>query len=146
MKNYIDSLFNPTNRKLTFILLGSGVLMILLAMLIGVSDNPPGIAVLFTGMILTFLAFVHYWRSAKAYLWLMLFSLLGGVVFAVLHNLLDALSVSLADISFLPNVIEVFSAMCFLIAVLVCPVGLVVGFLGALLTYFLNMNPKKAAE
>ena len=145
MKAYLSKLFLAENRKLTITLLTVGGLLIGTSALMGISDNVPGITVLFTGIIFIFLAFIHLWRSAKSYLILILTSLVGGVFFAILHNLLEAAAENVANYPFLQSIMEVLSAGSFILAILVCPVGIFVGFFGAVLAYFLKKNPKKTA-
>ena len=66
-----------------------GSLFVAVGSIIGVADNPPGIIVMFVGIILLFFAFVHFWRKEKSFLILIGVSLLGGFVFAILHNFID---------------------------------------------------------
>ena len=143
MKNYINILFDPPNRKITLFLLIFGSLFVAVGSIIGIADNPPGIIVMFVGIILLFFAFIHFWRKEKSFLILIGVSLFGGFVFAVLHNFLDALVEKSEGVFLVPQFLEALSAGSFLIAVLICPVGIFVGFFGALLTYFLKRNPKQ---
>jgi len=146
MKKYIKKLFESPNQKITLILLLTGILFIVIGSLISISDNPPGIIVMFIGIIMMFFVFFHFWRSSKPYLILLVVSLAGGIVFAILHNLFDALAGNWSDIAVIPQILEGFATGSFLIAVLLCPVGIFVGFLGAILTCFLKWNPKITAE
>jgi hypothetical protein len=146
MVKLFPTIFSPANRKITLTLLILGVLFIIAALIVGVADNPAGITIVFIGIILLMFAFIHFWRSVRAFLILILVSLVGGVVFAILHNFLDALAVRMVDWTLLYAVLEILSATCFIIAVLICPVGVFVGFFGAVVNYFLKQNPKKTAE
>ena len=146
MKKYFSILFNPQNRNITLGLLLTGAVFVMVATSIGISDNAPGIILLFIGLVLLMLALVHFWRKERSYLILLVVCFAGGILFAILHNLLDALATKVADITFLAWLAEVSSAASFIIAVMICPVGVLLGFFGAILTYFLKRNPKKAAE
>ena len=146
MKKYLTKLFEPQNQRITLILLLAGILFIVIGSVIGIADNPPGIIVLFIGIILLFFAFIHFWRSSKPYLILLVVSLAGGIVFAILHNLFDVLAGNWSEIALIPQILEGLATGSFLIAVLLCPVGIFVGFFGAILTYFLKRNPKITAE
>ena len=56
------------------------------ALLVGISDNPPGLALLYGAAICLILAAVCRWRRPKSFLLLFALSGVGFVVFAVLHN------------------------------------------------------------
>jgi predicted MFS family arabinose efflux permease len=146
MIKYFSKLSKPPNRKITLILLITGLLFIIAGLIIGIADNPPGIVVMFVGIILLLFAFIHVWRKSKPYLILMLVSFFGGIIFAILHNLFDGLATYWAEVVLIPQILNGLAVGSFIIAVLICPVGIFVGFLGAVLTYFLKRNPKTTAE
>ena len=92
----------------------------------------------FPWMLVSALAFsvaaVHRWREPRRFLWLAAGSAAAFLAFAVLHNLLYALGTTLTDAPVLAMLTEVLHVAFFLAAVAVCPIGLVVGLLGATLT------------
>jgi hypothetical protein len=122
----------PRNRRVTPILCAAGGVVALGAVAVGISDNPPGIALAYLAVIALVLAFVHPWRSVRRFLFLILASVLGFVVFAVLHNLLDVIADSAGAGGALRGVAEVLGAAAFLTALLLCPAALLVGTVGAL--------------
>ncbi|MEJ2596647.1 MAG: hypothetical protein P8100_16320 [bacterium] len=146
MKSYFSKLFSTPYRKITVGLLVTGVCFILAALIAGIADNLPGIILLFIGLLALMFSLIHPWRETKSYLILLIVSLAGGVLFAVLHNIFHALSIKLADLKFIADLFEVAGAVSFVIAVLICPVGLLIGFFGTILTYFLRQNPQRKAE
>ena len=146
MRAYLSSLFQPENRKLTLILIGSGIVLIIISLIIGIGDNPPGLTLIFVGLILLALAFVHLWSTARPFVILFIVSVVGGVLFAILHNVFYAFGEMWAQYQFVKAVMEVLHAGAFIIAILICPVGAFVGFFGGIVTYFLKQNPKKTAE
>jgi hypothetical protein len=99
------------------------------ALLVGISDNPPGIALLYGGMVCLVLAAVCRWQRPKSFLLLLAFSALGFVVFAILHNLLYALG-EMTALTWLKAILEALHVAAFLIALLLCPVGVLVGLVG----------------
>jgi hypothetical protein len=99
------------------------------ALLVGISDNPPGIALLYGGMVCLVLAAVCRWQRPKSFLLLLAFSALGFVVFAILHNLLYALG-EMTALAWLKALLGALHATAFLIALLLCPVGVLVGLVG----------------
>jgi hypothetical protein len=112
-------------------LLASGIAALVCALIVGVSDNPPGIALLYGAMICLVLATVAHWRRPRSYFWLFILSAIGFVVFAVLHNVLYGLG-ELTSLSWLKAVLGFLHAVAFLIALLLCPAGVVIGLLGGI--------------
>ena len=145
MKKFLTTLFDPDYIKITLTLLISGIVLIVAGFAIGIADNTPGIAVMYVGLTLLLLAFIYLWRTSKPYLFLMLVSFVGGIVFAVLHNLFDGLADRVSDLALLPQILEGLGATAFIIAVILCPVGIFAGFFGAVVTYFLKRNQGTAS-
>ena len=126
---------SKSSRKTTFILLGICGVSLAGAFIIGIDDNPPGLLLCLTAAAALILVFVHAWRKAKYFLILSGASLIGFFLFAVLHNLFWALGQKAADIIVLQYLLNFLDVASFLIAILVCPVGLLIGALGSLLMY-----------
>lgn len=105
------------------------------AFLVGISDNPPGILLAYGACACVILAWAHRWRRPGPFLKLAIASLVGFFVGAVLHNLLYAVAHSWPN---LPGVIlglvEGLHVAFFLIAVLLCPPGVLIGVIGWLST------------
>jgi hypothetical protein len=79
------------------------------------------------------LVFAHQWRKLKSFSRLFWVSAIGIPLFIVLHNLLYALEQLSKDIVALPVVLEYLHAGCFLAASFVCPAGVLVAAIGALM-------------
>ncbi len=146
MKKYFSKLFSAPYRKITIGLLLTGAAFAIAASIAGIADNLPGIILLFIGLLSLIFAIIHPWRKTKSYLILLVVSLVGGILFAILHNVFHALSIKLAHLEIIANLFEGADVVSFLIAVLICPVGLLIGFFGTILTYFLRQNPPKKPE
>ena len=101
------------------------------ASVIGISDNPPGIALAFLSTIALVVAFVHPWRTSKQFRYLIYASGLGFVLFAVLHNVFEAIASKVGETSLAYGLLNGAGVTSFLIATLVCPSGLLVGAIGA---------------
>ncbi len=127
---------NVLKQKRTYIYLLLSILSVILALIVGVNDNPPGIIICFIGSILFILAFTYSWNKAKPFLLLILFSLIGFVISAVLHNVFDAIG---GEGTFLGIIGVVF----FLIAVFICPAGLLVGIVGSIVKSFKKAESKE---
>ena len=126
------------HRRVTLILLAAGCVSLIIALVIGIAENAPGIALLYGAALAGLLAFVHHWRRAKRFVVLAVASAVGFAVFAVLHNVFYGFSKSFSDIAPLRQALEVLDVVSFLIALIVCPVGLLVGVIGAILAYAKN--------
>jgi hypothetical protein len=81
------------------------------------------------------LAVVHRWRRPRSFLKLMIWSLVGFVVFAVLHNLGYAAAEYFGDVAIVHGAFEVLHVGFFLAAVMLCPAGVIVGAVGAVVMW-----------
>jgi hypothetical protein len=120
MKKHFISLFDSAHLKWTISLFAIGVLLIIIAGLIGVGDNPPGIALLFGGIIFLFFAILHPWKNPRNY-WTLLI-----ICFVILF--LEWLGISLLDRLNKTEYISEGIAMG--VALLLCMPGILVGILG----------------
>jgi len=122
----------PHNRKLTLILLAMCGLLAIAAAAVGIDDNLPGVTLAFLSAIAFVLAFVHPWRTARKFIFLLLASILGLVLFTVLNITLDiaaqdpATTGALRDLWESP-VVEAFS----IIIIMICSAAFIVGAVGS---------------
>ena len=123
-------------------LLVIGSVAVVGALIVGIDDNLPGIALLYGGLICWTLAAVYRWRRPKSFFLLFVLSGLGFFVFAVLHNLLYAVGKS-TSIGWIQAVMEGLHVAAFMIALLLCPVGLLVGLIGWITALVLNRRLAK---
>ena len=126
------------NRKWTLFLLALGYISLIGATLVGISDNPPGIGLCYIGIGALILVFVHHWRKVKLFLWLLLASTIGFPVFAILHNVFYALGKATEKVVILKGFFNVLDVLGFLIAILVCPPGILIGAVGSIVLYLNN--------
>ena len=135
MKRLVEWYRHRTKRQMTLIILVSSVIAFVLAVLVGIDDNPPGTLLFYLGTVLLVLAWVHAWRKRRKFTWLVAGSLIGIPVFVVLHNLLhaDVLNGMAENYLIIAKVLELLSALSFILALAICPVGLVIGLLGVVI-------------
>ncbi len=131
-----------SNRRLTFTFLGIGCILFIIALVIGIAENPPGIVLFYIAVFAWMLAFVHGWRETKKFSFLMVSSIIGVPVFILLHNAFYALNQLSADITVLNQPLEFLHALSFLIAIIICPVGISIGIVGTIAVYFKNRKSK----
>ena len=127
MKQLIENLKPLARSKAFYALLAVAGLFFAVALYVGVSDNPPGIAVFYGSMCALVVAFVHKWQKPKSFLILMVSSVVGFAVFAVLHNVFYAVGIKGAAIPGVSGLMEFLHVGSFLIALMLCPAGAVVG-------------------
>ena len=123
--------FSPDNRIKTFILLAICVLSAVAAALLGIDDNLPGILLALVAAAAFILAFVHPWRSARKFLFLLLAAVLGFILFVVLNILIDtavqnpATPLALRELTDSPA----FETMSIII-IMILPAAILIGVVG----------------
>ncbi len=142
MKDLLKLQGNKSNLKVTVTFLAISIISLVIAFIIGIGDNPPGLLLCFIGIIALILVFVHRWRKAKNFLILFVASLIGFPVFAILHNVMYGLAKMAVDIIILNRLLNVLDVLFFLTAILVCPPGILVGAIGSIVFYFKNKRTK----
>ena len=114
------------------------IVLIIFALIIGIDDNPPGALLIYLGSFVLIITFVHHWRESKKFLILFISSIFGAIIFGVLHNLFDGLQKMMGDIIILSQILVFLSVTTFLIALIVCPPGILIGLVGSIVLYFKN--------
>lgn len=145
MTNFLRPTSTKSNRRVTLLWCVICCGSLIAAFIVGVSGNLPGLVLCYVATISIILAFVHSWRRAKYFFILLCASLVGFVVFVVLHNVFYGLARMAADIIVLGRLLEFFHAVFFLIAILVCPAGFLIGVVGsvvAIITHFRKKTDK----
>ena len=129
-------MINVLKQKTTYIYLATSIVLVIISLIVGIDDNPPGIIIFFLGSIVLVIAFTHNWQRAKPYLFLVLFSLLGLVISGILHNVLEAIGGE-------GTILGVIGALFFLIAIFICPACLLVGIIGSIVRTFKKVEAVK---
>jgi hypothetical protein len=119
--------------RLTLALLAVGCVFLAAALVIGINDNLPGLVLLYLAVTAWIVAFAHRWRRVKSFLILLVASLLGFPLFAVLHNVFYALAELTSDVVVLSQALGLLEVVFFLIGVLVCPPGVLIGAVGSVI-------------
>jgi hypothetical protein len=116
-------------RRLPF--LACAVVLLAAAMVVGISDNPPGLLLAFASSIVVVLALTTGWHHPRKHFYLFAGSALAFVVTAVLHNVFEA-AASVAAVPALKAAGEAIGVAFFLAAIFLCPAGIVVGVVGGI--------------
>ena len=129
----------PHNRKMTLILLAICGLLAIAAVVVGIDDNLPGILLSFLAATAFVLAFVHPWRTARKFIFLLLASILGFALFVILNIIIDTAAQNPANAGALQDllqspVVDAFS----IIIVMICPAAFIVGAVGSVAMFIRN--------
>ena len=135
MKRHLGLTGMKRSRKVTLVLVTICCVSLIVAFFIGISDNLPGLVLCYVAVTALILAFVHTWRQVKSFLILLGASLIGFPLFVVLHNLFYGLGQVAADIIVLGILLEFLHVVFFLVAIMVCPPGVLIGAVGSVVTY-----------
>lgn len=119
-------------RKELFVLAGIFCALVIGAILVGVSDNLPGIVLCYLAVITLIVAVTRTWKRTKMFLILLGASVVGFIVFVVLHNVFYGLTILTSHITALSHLMEVFHVAFFIIAVFLCPAAFLVGVIGSI--------------
>ena len=123
MKKHFISLFDATHLKRTIYLFVIAILLIITSSLVGISDNLPMIAMLLTGIILLFFAFVHPWKNATNY----------GILVIVCVGILLLEWLGITILAKIKKTEYISEGIGMGIAFLICLPGILVGIIGAII-------------
>ena len=132
-------------RKELLILAGIFCGLVISAIVVGVSDNIPGIVLCYLAGVVLAVAATRTWRKTKRFLILAAASVIGFFVFVVLHNAFYALAILTDHIAALSRLMEAFDAIFFIIAVLLCPATFLVGAVGSIACAIIEKRKKAIA-
>lgn len=122
----------PRNTKITVILLALCGLLAIGAVVVGIDDNPPGIILAFLAAAAFVVAFVHPWRTARKFIFLLLASVLGLVLFIILNIVLDKISQNPATTGALQDLLQGPAINAFIIIIgMILAAALFVGVVGS---------------
>lgn len=141
MINYFKNIINNKQlRTVTLSLISFGTILLLTAFVVGIEDNPLGIALLFIAITALIFAFIHTWDKSKNYLILLLVSVIGFVISVLFHNLFDAFAGMNSETIIIHNIFIFFSVLFFFLGVIIFPVTAFVGIIGSITMYFNNKS------
>ena len=124
----------PHSRRRTLLLFAVCGVLAAAAGAVGIDDNPLGVSLAFLSATALVLAFVHPWRTSRQFRRLVYASVVGFVALAVLSNVFEAAAAKAGVQSPFEGLLNGAGAVFFLIAILLCPPGLLVGVIGAVVT------------
>ena len=129
----LEAFSTPHRRRTLLLIVVCGVLAAV-AGAVGIDDKPLGLLLAFLSATALVLAFVHPWRTSRQFRRLVYASGLGFVALAVLSNVGEAVASKVGVQGPVEGLLNGVGAVFFLIAILLCPPGLLVGVIGAVVT------------
>lgn len=120
---------------LTLVFLVIGGLSLAGGLFVGIADHLPGLLLVYGAVTSFIMAFAHRWREPRKFFFLLGLSFLSFIVFAVLHNVFYAIGEG-SNVSWVTSLMDVLHIGSFLVAVLICPPGILVGLIGYFIAGF----------
>jgi hypothetical protein len=127
----LETFSMPHSRRRTLLLFAVCGVLAAAAGAVGIDDNPLGVSLAFLSATALVLAFVHPWRTSRQFQRLVYASGLGFVALAVLSNVCEAVASEVGVQGLFEGLLNGAGAVFLLIATLLCPPGLLVGVIGA---------------
>jgi hypothetical protein len=121
-------------RRSTLWFLGATVFLIVAASLVGIADNPPGVALLYGAGLTGVLTVSHRWKTPRKFGFLMLGAVLGFFIMVVVHNFAEVGAETIPHLPVLAFLLSALSIIGFIVAVIICPVAGLVGLFGWMAT------------
>lgn len=130
MKNHFNSLFNKTNRLRTMIFFLLSVIFFITSSFVGISDNPPGITLFYSGITFLFLSLFHPWRRPRNYAILASICVLLIIITFLTLYIVSTFTIK-PGVEHNPTDTENFIDATIVIFILfICIPGVIIGFLG----------------
>ena len=128
----IDAFSTPSNRIKTLILLVVCGLSAIASVVVGIDDNPPGILLALLAATAFVLAFAHPWRTVRKFMFLLLASVLGFVLFIIQDIISNSIAQSPTTSGALQNLIQSTAIdVLNLILSMICSAAFIVGAIGS---------------
>jgi hypothetical protein len=124
-----------SKKKTLYILSCAFIILLAASFIVGISDNLPGILLVFASFSVLFTGFVINWNTVRQFIHLIMAALISFVLFVMLHNAFYAAG-EYFDIVVLDYIFNALSVVSFIIAVLACPPAFVVGVIGSIVMFF----------
>ncbi|NQV42109.1 MAG: hypothetical protein HQ506_07125 [Candidatus Marinimicrobia bacterium] len=141
MNLFIAYLKNQFGRKLTVPIFGVGITLIIIALFIGISDNPPGVGLAYLGISFLCFSMIHQWRSARDYWTLLAISVISFPVLILLHNIFDTVNTQIGTMPLGNQFLNGFAVIFFVGGVLIAPAVALVGIVGGLYYLIFKQHP-----
>jgi biotin transporter BioY len=135
----IDAFSTSRNRIKTLVFLVFCGLSATASVVVGIDDNPPGGLLALLAAVALILAFAHPWRTARKFMFLLLASILGIVLFIVLDIISNSNFQNPTISEAIQNLIQnpVYEALNLIFAMII-PSAFIVGVVGSIALFIRN--------
>jgi len=116
--------------RVSLLILAGALLCFVVAGVLGISDNPPGILFVYVGAMLALLAAVRGRARRRKYFILMVASVITFPVAAVLHNVLEVAADQMGGPEWLAQIMAGLGVLFFFGAIIFSPAGFLLGLIG----------------
>ncbi len=99
----------------------AGILLLVIGLGMGISDNPPAIFLVYLGLVLLAFSMIHHWNTPGQYGTLFAVSVISFPVLVLIHNIFETLNANLGAIPVLSQLFSGISIIAFVGAVLIIP-------------------------
>lgn len=139
-----DSFSTPSNRSKTIAFLTICGLSAIASVVVGIDDNPPGVLLAFLAAIAFVLAFAHPWRTARKFVFLLLASILGIILFIVVNIITDSMAQAPETSGAVQNLLDnpVYEALNLIFAMII-PAAFIVSVVGSIIMFIRNRHQAK---
>ena len=118
----------------------AGLVCSVFAFILGVSDNPPGIILLYVGLTCLAGAWIWTWSGPRDYWILLLISLMAFPLGVLLHNLFYALATPAGGIRILSALLEFLHVFFFLVALMAAGPTALAALIGGIINSWFGMK------
>ncbi len=129
----IQAFSTSRNKVWSLIFFAIGVIMAVAALIPGLIPKPLAMVLAVLSAIALILVFVHPWRASREFLRLLLYSVIGLVVSAIFSNVFEAIAPNVGSSGLVFKLLNGMGGIFFIIAILICPAGMLVGIIGAII-------------
>ncbi len=129
----IQAFSTSRNKVWSLIFFAIGVILAVAALIPGLIPKPLAMVLAVLSAIALILVFVHPWRASREFLRLLLYSVIGLVVSAIFSNVFEAIAPNVGSSGLVFKLLNGMGGIFFIIAILICPAGMLVGIIGAII-------------
>ena len=141
-KAFAMSLYESSHQKAILAILIPAVVLVIWGLMISSTYNSLAVILMFSGIAICVIAYVYRWRDPVWFLIIIGLSIVGFPLFVLLHNAFYAVGEISKNIYLLKGIFEALHAVSFIIAIGVCPTGVVIGITGLMVTLLVRWKER----
>jgi len=143
-KAVVISIFENSRKKSTLSIVFLSVVVVIGGLMISSIHNSLSVILMLSGTSLCLIVYVYRWRNPLWFLILIIFSIIGFPFFVLLHNAFYAVAEISKNIFLLKSIFELLHAISFISAISICPITLILGITGLIVTSLIRWKQREA--